>query len=234
MVSTDPAGSGVSRKVNIMKTFQITKKNRKYFAAKLEGKYPCKILIDADSESLEPGEHTLEVEDISVRSKYGTDLIFKLKGSVEEQQDAGICTLRSDRYNSELTEACRNLGGKWDGEEKVWVFSGMVADEVEALDVRYNSQLVTVELTNEDAVSQWHGPVEFLGFSLARAYGRDSGAKLADGVAVIEGGARSGGSVKNWTTVMSAGSVLRLQIPSALLDGDTAGRADGFDFRVIS
>ena len=94
-----------------MKTITLIKKNSKYFAAKI-GKFDCKVLVDNNSESLELGEHTLEFDDISVRTKYGTDLIFKLSASESEQEEAGIVTLKTDFYNKKLVEQCHKLGGK--------------------------------------------------------------------------------------------------------------------------
>lgn len=51
-------------------------------------------------------------------------------------------------------------------------------------------------------------PLTLHGRPLARAFGRDTGANLADGVVVLEGGFTSGGSVKNWTTVSKGGTVV--------------------------
>ena len=65
--------------------FNVIKKNRKYFAATTDNNKSCKILIDDYSKDLALGEHFLAVKDISVRSKYGTDLIYKLAANVEEQ-----------------------------------------------------------------------------------------------------------------------------------------------------
>jgi hypothetical protein len=69
-------------------TIIIEKKNRKYFAAKVNG-YKCKLLIDENSEGLELGTHELLVNDISVRSKYGTDLIYSV---YKKTEDGGIVT----------------------------------------------------------------------------------------------------------------------------------------------
>ena len=201
-----------------MKTFEIVKRNRKYFAAKIDGKIPCKILIDENSNDLIEGVHQLEVDDISVRSKYGTDLIFKLSESVKTIADAGITTLKTNFYNRNLIDECHKLGGKWDGDEKAWVFSGLVSDKVDELDEKYNSKPIAVELTFNSELYEYGGPVTLAGFEIAKAYGRDSGAKLANGIALIEGGITSGGSMKNWKTIVKEGSVIRMTIPEKLLD----------------
>ena len=48
------------------------------------------------------------------------------------------------------------------------------------------------------------------GKPLAIATGRDSGAKPGEGVAFIEGSPKSGGSAKNWYTIIPAGCVCEI------------------------
>ena len=81
-----------------------------------------------------------------MRSKYGTDLIFKLYNSVEEQKDAGICSIKHYCYNELLVEECKSLGGKWDAEEKVWVMPGFVEDKVEDLEWLFNDEVKSYEV----------------------------------------------------------------------------------------
>lgn len=209
-----------------MKTIklEIIKKNRKYFACKKDG-YKCKLIINAGSENLAIGPHELVVEDRSVRTKYGTDLIYEIVGDATEQEDAGIVTLSHYTYNADLVEKCRDLGGRWDSETECWVFSTIVEDEVEELDDIYNSELVPIEISvapNSDGdiepVTQHTGPVEFLGYTIARARGRDSGAKIGDIVSLMRGRVYSSGSMKNWRSCVSSDAIIRLKIPSKLLD----------------
>lgn len=94
-----------------MQTFNIIKRNRKYFAAQTKSGHKCRILIDSNSEKLELGTQELVVSDISIKSKFGVDLIFKLQCSVDEQKEAGIRTLTHFKYNSELVARCKELGG---------------------------------------------------------------------------------------------------------------------------
>lgn len=175
----------------------ILKRNRKYFAAETDSKRKCKLLIDSNSENLELGEHCLAIEDISVRSKYGTDLIYKLSVSAEVQAEQGIVSLKAD-YNSQLVKECRKLGGSWDKEQNAWIFPGFVADEVEELDEIYNSAPITVEITAIEEIRAYGKGIEFLGRPLCRAFGRDSGARIDSDIALISGYATSGGSQKNW------------------------------------
>lgn len=196
-------------------TLDVIKKNRVYFACKNEGGYNCKLRINDASKDLTLGKHALLLNDESVRTKYGTDLIYSLQAEIKE---TGIVTL-SSAYNQHLVEACRKLGGKWDSINSVWVFSKIVESEVEELDYIYNSELWTVEVHAEETdVGKLHGPVSFLGYTLAKATGRDSGAVLGDGVALIKGSIGSGGSMKNWHTYISDDSVFRLNVPRRLLE----------------
>lgn len=63
-----------------MKTIKlnIVKKNRVYFKCINDKGYEVKLKITPDSENLTIGEHILNVRDVSVRTKYGTDIIFEL------------------------------------------------------------------------------------------------------------------------------------------------------------
>ncbi|WGK83267.1 hypothetical protein PYE51_18090 [Vibrio aestuarianus] len=197
--------------------FNVIKKNRKYFAATIDNNKSCKILIDECSKDLALGEHFLAVKDISVRSKYGTDLIYKLAANVEEQTKLGICSLKSE-YNTLLIEKCRKLGGTWDKSQGAWIFSSIVEKEVEELDEIFNSAHVTVEIEAIEEIQEQGKAIEFLGYSVCKAFNRDSGARIETGIALLSGYATSGGSKNRWTTVLSEGAILRLKIPVDLLN----------------
>lgn len=197
--------------------FNVIKKNRKYFAATTDNNKSCKILIDECSKDLALGEHFLAVKDISVRSKYGTDLIYKLAANVEEQTRLGICSLKT-AYNTLLIEECRKLGGTWDKPLGAWIFSSIVEKEVEELDEIFNSAPVTVEIEAIEEIQEQGKAIEFLGYPVCKAFSRDSGARIETGIALLAGYATSGGSKNRWTTVLSEGATLRLKIPVDLLN----------------
>jgi hypothetical protein len=199
------------------KLLTIIKKNRKYYAATDNG-YKCKVLIDTNSEALEPGEQELMLEDISVRTKYGTDIIYKLAVSVTEQEQASICTLKHQFFNVLLVEQCRNLGGRWDKEGNVWVFSSIVDDKVQELDELFNSEVLNAEVEVLNSVRQKTSAYCLFGIPIARAFDRDGGAKLCEGVALISGEIKSSGSRNNWNTEICENSVLRFQVPKLLFE----------------
>lgn len=211
-----------------MKSFEIEltieKKNRKYFAAKNKNNYPVKLLIDSNSEALKLGTQKLVVHDISVRSAYGVDVIYKLASAEEKSSWDNPVTLKA-KYNIDLVKECQELAGKWDGANKVWVFSKMVADKVEELDYLYADELIAVEITANVEIKK-HGPIDFLGYPVCKATGRDSGSILCEDVAFISGRHDSGGSVKNWVTCVSQGSKFRLAVSRNLIKEKVDSRWD--------
>ena len=209
-----------------LKTIELIKKNRIYFAAKNSSGYDCKVKITPESESLELGTHDLLIDDVSVRTKYGFDLIYLVKSNVKE---TGIVSLKHFTYNAWMVKDCKKLGGKWDPEVKAWIFSAIVEDKVEELELEYNEKIVDVEIkAKSDLVNCFNG-VDFCGYTVALAKDRDGGAKLADGVYKISGEIKSGGSMKYWETRVSQGSVFRLKASAALISRD-----DRWTVKVIS
>ena len=208
-------------------TLEIIKKGRVWIACKNEKGYPCKLKLCELSKDLEVGKHDLLVEDISVRSKYGIDLKYSLKGKLEE----GICTFVSNRFNSWANEKCKSLGGKWDHEEKVWIFSSMIETEVEGLEEKYNGEEVAIEIKAIEGIDALRDSITFLGYPIVIATGKKSGALLANGVFKVEGTISSGGSVENWRTYASKGSIFRLKVSKYLLENC---KNEDFEVKIIN
>src|SRR5579863_7059156 len=150
-------------------TLDILKKNRVYFKCKNERGYEVKLKVTPKSECLSLGKQDLLVRDCSVRTKYGTDIIYDLE---EEIKTDRVVTLQS-RYNAYLVEKCKELGGRWDAESKTWVFSAIVEDKVEVLDALFNSEIVTIEITAKGDRWGSKDAVCFAGYRIAKAWGRD-------------------------------------------------------------
>jgi hypothetical protein len=199
----------------ISKKLELLKKNRVYFKCKTESGYEVKLKITAQSENLDLGWHQLLVNDVSVVTKYGKDTIFEV--FAEQSKTGRITTLQHYLYNTNLVNSCKELGGKWDADSKAWVFDEIVENEVEALDELYNSDIVTVEIS---AVGERFAQpsVMFCGYVLASASGRDSGAKLGNGIVQISGEIGSGGSMKNWGATVADGTIFRLKIGKKLVE----------------
>lgn len=125
--------------------------------------------------------------------------------------------------NLEFNSKVKALGAKWNG--SAWVAPELAQAEFDALHLKYNQDLVAVELTvtdNNRTPSAWLGNshcVAIGGYVLATASGRDSGARLQDAVAVIDGKFSSGGSVKNYRCCINGDSVrVRCKIARAMID----------------
>lgn len=118
-------------------------------------------------------------------------------------------------YSASFVDRARQLGGKWEG--SVWAFQAGLEQEVrDALIQIYGTddfasdEKVTVLIETLDDWYQGKGALMFAGKTIARAFGRDSGAKVGDDVAIIEGRAYSCGSVKNWASEVGEGSKIKV------------------------
>jgi len=199
----------------------VTKKNRKYFAAKNDQNYPCKILIDEISENLEiDKELHLEVDDISIRSKYGTDLIYKLSRPAKRNPWDEVVIIKLEKYNKFFVDEARKLGGKYDRVANTWTFPKYLEERVEQLDFIYNSEIVPIKITAGSSCYTLHDSLTFMGYSVAKATGRDSGAELYDGVSCLKGKVTSGGSMKNWCTEAEEESELILSVSKNIFDSE--------------
>lgn len=107
-------------------------------------------------------------------------------------------------YNAEFVQKCRNFRGKFSN--GAWWFDDSIIEHVREAMIEYfgttgETPYETCILEVKDFTSyEGQGPVTLFGRTIAKAYGRDSGARLGDGVVFISGEYKSGGSVKNWTT----------------------------------
>lgn len=120
-------------------------------------------------------------------------------------------------YNVDLPEQAKMLGGRWIGSKKRWAYRDEAETEVRALylDVYGDwpgetSESVTLLCLAGDSAEMTCESLTLCGRPIARAFGRDSGARVADGVVIVSGNVGSGGSRKNWTTHMDTGSVFKL------------------------
>lgn len=109
-------------------------------------------------------------------------------------------------YNSEFVKRARNLRGSWNAQKSAWVFDESVEEHVK------NAMKECFGVTGEEPVEfctlhvkdftayVYRDQVDLFGRTIARAFGRDSGAKLGDDIIWLKGKYTSGGSVKNWST----------------------------------
>jgi len=133
-----------------------------------------------------------------------------------KKTDSGIEVVTP--YNSNFVSDLKKSisGAKWNG--SAWIVPVQAeAAIMNMLKEFYGydpaEKFVTVKIT---AKKELRGPREnvyFKGFPIAHARGRDSGAKVSDGVIKLSGTITSGGSVKNWDTVVREGASFQVSIP---------------------
>lgn len=129
-------------------------------------------------------------------------------------------------YNAEFVSRIKLLGGRWDAANRCWAVPEEAVEEVRAAmrqiygrDDRPVTDTADAILRFDRDISECRASITLLGRTIARAYGRDSGAKVGEDVLFLEGVPRSGGSVRNWYTIIPAGSVVKvLRVPRAALD----------------
>lgn len=120
-------------------------------------------------------------------------------------------------FDESAKDRIKNLGGKWNGIERCWKVPAALESEVrEVLRETFGTDgsqpvnMLTLRVTALEDVEVYTEPVTCCGKVLARAYGRDSGAKVGDDVALISGNIASGGSRKNWKSIVRKGAVFKL------------------------
>ena len=125
--------------------------------------------------------------------------------------------------NTKYNSLVKAMGAKWSGTS--WTPPELARPEFDALTDQYFGDPVTVELTVND--DNYQG--DYLGsahaitvadYVIATAYGRDSGARIADGVAIVSGGVISGGSAKNFRCKLKRDEParIRMKIGRAMVD----------------
>ena len=145
-------------------------------------------------------------------------------------------------FHPAFVSRAKELGGKWDAAAKVWTFDSRDEGDVRALcravygtDGSPDTKLVDLRITFKSGARAGQRAVYVCGREIARAWGRDSGAKLGDGVKLVQGRITSGGSMKNWATVVDAGSIFIVRdVPEAKARAEAeACNTDEFSIEVL-
>jgi hypothetical protein len=107
-------------------------------------------------------------------------------------------------YHDFFVKKAKDLRGKW--KDGAWVFDDTLLDYVREVmmkcygttgEVSYENCTLLISNYSE---REFCGPVVLFSRMIAKAFGRDSNARLGQGIVFISGDYHAGGSVKNWTT----------------------------------
>ena len=134
-------------------------------------------------------------------------------------------------FNRDFVAAIKsNIGGrKWDSDERCWTVPEEALPQVRQImmDVYGETDLpdaggsVTVKLTIKQDLSEYCDGVIRFKKVLALARDRDSGARAGEDVTYLEGEPTSGGSCKNWESIVPAGCVVLLRhVPLTVWEED--------------
>lgn len=129
-------------------------------------------------------------------------------------------------YHPHFRSRAHDFGGHWSRELGQWRFAAAKESLVRTLCLAvYGEDGTTIpeRFTLRIRATRDHrarlSAVFGLGRTLARAWGRDSGARPGEGVALVHGTIDSGGSIANWQTIIRAETVLDVfEVPEALAE----------------
>ena len=120
-------------------------------------------------------------------------------------------------YNSNfVTSIKKQIGSaRWDSSKKCWVVPDRSVEFIREImekvygetDIAPQEHIDVKVKFNEDVYCTCE-PLVLFARNIVIAYGRDSGAKVGEGVELVEGNISSGGSMKNWKTQIQKGTVL--------------------------
>lgn len=123
-------------------------------------------------------------------------------------------------YNKDFVAKIKQIGGaRWNGSARCWTVPEAEIDTVRAYmkevygetDLPDEGERITIDVTFDEDVYEWDREIVLFGRQLCRAFGRDSGAKVSDGVTLIEGEIGSGGSRNNYNVWAHAGAKFRIR-----------------------
>lgn len=144
-------------------------------------------------------------------------------------------------YNSKFVQKIKRVSSaKWDPKHGAWVVNveyvpavrKIMADVYGESDIPAEGKRYDIKLTFHKECSRECDGVYFFGKCLAYAYGRDSGAKIGEGVCYLDGDCKSGGSVRRWQSIVKKGSVVMVyDVPESLARSEKP--VDGVDFEFI-
>lgn len=131
-------------------------------------------------------------------------------------------------YSREFVKKLKGIGdARWNPNKECWVVPEEDVSRVRRMmveaygenDLTTNAERFDVRVTALEYISAERAPVVLFGRPIARAFGRDSGARACDGVVLEKGEFISGGSRNRWDSAILEGTVFKVHgITQAALD----------------
>lgn len=123
-------------------------------------------------------------------------------------------------YHTDFVSKIKKIGSaKWDSYDRCWIVDETEVDVVRGImeeiwgesDIPSASEKVAIKVTFNEEASSWRDSVYLFGIVVARATGRDSGARIGHNATLISGDIGSGGSRSNWETIIKKDTVIKLR-----------------------
>ena len=135
-------------------------------------------------------------------------------------------------YDKNFVTKIKTAGASWNAASRGWEMDARFIDKArEIMREVYGrddspistADTVSIRVKVTAPISELLSPVTMFGRTIASAYGRDSGAKVGQGVCFDAGKADSGGSAKNWRTLIDEGSIIVIHDVSRQMVEDGKG-----------
>lgn len=144
-------------------------------------------------------------------------------------------------YNKDFIGRIKTIGSaKWDPSKKCWTVSSEDKDQAKKIlmevygeDGDTVPEEVTIRIRFTNDVEKTREPVTYAGKVLARAWDRDSGARVGDDVVLESGKIDSGGSRNYWKTVVAEGTVMTVKHVNKLMLGKELENDDSYGIELI-
>lgn len=143
-------------------------------------------------------------------------------------------------YNPEFVRRIKTVGkAKWNGSEKCWQVSELAVEAVREImmevygetDIPDCGEKISVRVKFVKEHDAFREAFTLFGKTIASAFGRDSGARTGDEAIFVQGAPRSGGSMKNWLTIIPKDCIVELHnVPKALVE---ANDDDGIEIQIL-
>jgi len=140
----------------------------------------------------------------------------------QKEEKLQIYTPYNKNFVSDLKQSVSTA--KWSG--SCWEVSIEAKELIDGLlkeHYGYNpgQPKVKIEITAKEEIEEMTGSVNFAGCPVAYARGRDTGAKVCDGIIKMSGNIRSGGSARYYKTIVEKGATFRLETYKNIIDEKT-------------
>lgn len=159
--------------------------------------------------------------------------MFEIK---EENEKIKITT----PYHPIFVKKIKGAGASWSSDSKTWNMDarniGIARKIMYQIYGRDDTpcELIDVKVYVKQSIIADRAAITMLGKVIASAYGRDSEAKIGEGISFEEGAPRSGGSVKNWFTKIPEGSIFTIwDVPKAAWEQKIFVPEDGVQFEIL-